>query len=118
MSDYQEFIKNLYRIVDNKDAEALVALLHDEVKFTFGNADTVTGKEAVKTGNIQFFETITSMSHSFDGIYKQDNTLICDGTVNYVRLDGSHFEAKFATILTLKNGLIYDYKIFADISGL
>ncbi|NOH61754.1 nuclear transport factor 2 family protein [Vibrio sp. RE88] len=118
MSHHNEFVLNLYRIVDNKDVTALAELLHPNVVFTFSNAESITGLEAVKAANSQFFASIHSMSHTFAGVYEANGILICDGQVNYVRLDGSLHSAKFATILALKDGLIHQYKIFADISEL
>lgn len=118
MSYHNEFVQNLYRIVDSKDVNALAELLHPNVVFTFSNAESISGIEAVKTANTRFFAAIHSMSHAFSGIYEAGNTLICEGQVNYVRLDQSKHAAKFATILTLKDGLIHQYKIFADVSEL
>ncbi len=118
MSSLIEQTKNLYQIVDQKDVHALVALLHDEVSFHFSNADPVVGKLAVEQVNAGFFASIESMSHSFSGIHVFGDTVACEGQVDYVRLSGTHHSAKFATFLTFKDGLIHQYKIFADVSGL
>ncbi|EEX34312.1 MULTISPECIES: nuclear transport factor 2 family protein [Vibrio] len=118
MSHYSDFIRTLYQIVDNKDARALAELLHPDVMFTFSNAETVSGVNAVTAINAQFFASIQTMNHTFAGMYEVGDTLVCEGQVDYIRLDGSAYDAKFATILTLKDGLIYQYKIFADVSGL
>ncbi|MCK6264235.1 nuclear transport factor 2 family protein [Vibrio sp. ZSDE26] len=118
MNNPTEYIQALYQIVDNRDVIALSELLHPEISFRFGNADPVQGKDSVVDVNHQFFDSIAKMGHSFDGIWQQDDVIICNGEVNYVRKDGSFYAAKFATFLTIKEGLIIDYKIYADVSQL
>ncbi|MBE8576241.1 nuclear transport factor 2 family protein [Vibrio sp. OPT18] len=118
MSPLIEQTKHLYQIVDQKDAHALMALLHDDVSFHFSNAAPVVGKPAVEAVNAAFFGSIESMTHTFSGIYVNDDTVACEGQVDYVRLNGSAYAAKFATFLSFKQGLIHQYKIFADVSEL
>ncbi|MDX1301015.1 nuclear transport factor 2 family protein [Photobacterium sp.] len=112
------FTKTLYKIVDSRDVTALSEMLHQDVMFRFSNTEPVQGKSAVVNMNCQFFDSIAGMSHTFDGIWNHDDIIICNGEVNYVRKDGSEHLAKFATFLTIKDGLIVDYKIYADVSQL
>jgi len=58
------------------------------------------------------------MSHTLKGSWQQGNESICNGPVDYVRIDGSDYSAQFVTILTIREGLITDYRIYADVSGL
>lgn len=118
MNNVHEYMKSLYQIVDNRDVESLASFLHDDVSFCFSNADLVSGKDAVIDMNSQFFDSIANMSHTLKGSWQQGNESICNGQVDYVRIDGSHYSAQFATILTIREGLITDYRIYADVSGL
>jgi hypothetical protein len=86
--------------------------------FVCSNAEEVIGINNVVDVNTAFFSSIKSMSYNFSGIYESGKTLVCDRRVDYVRLDGSKHHAKFATILILKDSLIFEYKIFAHLSGL
>ncbi|WP_394210226.1 nuclear transport factor 2 family protein [Enterovibrio calviensis] len=117
-------VRNLYRAVDNKDVDYLNTALSEQSRFRLGNYPEVTNKAKILEGNSQFFSSIESMKHTIDDIMFQgsdhtDSTRIsCFGTVDYVRLDGSEYSAVFSTFLDVKNGLIEDYLVFADISGL
>ncbi|MEZ9232234.1 nuclear transport factor 2 family protein [Vibrio amylolyticus] len=118
MNNSMEFVKTLYQIVDSRDAASLSKLLHPDVRFRFSNAEELKGKGPVVAVNQQFFDSIAKMAHTFDGIWQQGEVIICNGEVNYVRKDNSTCSAKFATFLSLKEGLIVDYKIYADVSQL
>jgi ketosteroid isomerase-like protein len=113
------FVKDLYKnAVDGKDVDHLSNFLSDDVLFRIGNYDPVRGKGAVLEANRTFFGSITSMAHTIDNIWSQDNSIICNGSVDYVRLDGSAHSAVFATVLKLENEKIADYFVYADLSQL
>ncbi|MBN3495715.1 nuclear transport factor 2 family protein [Vibrio neptunius] len=118
MTTYRNFVRTLYNVVDAKDTQALAELLHPDVSFVFSNSDPIKGIENVLAINAQFFTTIHSMTHSFYGIYEDGDDLMCDGQVSYIRLDGTPYKANFATVLRLQDGLIREYKIYADLSEL
>ncbi len=110
--------EQLYRAVDQKDVAFLARVLGESVLFQLGNFPPVTGREAVLEANRSFFGSIESMSHTLDNVWQDDNHTICHGQVNYVRLDNSRYSARFATVLRWHEGLIEDYRVYADISGL
>ncbi|MEP3245986.1 MAG: nuclear transport factor 2 family protein [Sneathiella sp.] len=113
-----EFIWSLYETVDQKNAQRLSNFLGENVRFRLGNYPAVTGKKDVIDVNDTFFRSIDSMSHQIDGFWSVGNTLICNGSVDYTRLDGSSYSAAFATILQMEQGKIVDYLVYADLSGL
>jgi len=116
--DKASFVSKLYQAVDQRDLNGLGAFLAPDVDFKFGNLEAVNGKENVLEANKGFFQSIKDMSHDIDNVWGEGTEIICNGTVNYKRLDGTPFSAVFATVLTVQDGLIQDYRIYADVSGL
>ncbi|MBO6807964.1 VOC family protein [Thalassospira sp.] len=115
----ETFVRDLYRnAVDQKDVTELGRHLADDVRFRIGNHAPVIGKDNVLSANQSFFDSIASMSHQIDAVYTDGNATICDGSVHYVRLDGSEHSAVFSTTLVFRDNLIADYLVFADISKL
>ncbi|GIU47232.1 hypothetical protein TUM4438_25720 [Shewanella sairae] len=122
--EINNLVHQLYQAVDNKDLNYLDSHLANKVRFRLGNNPVVTDKSDILEGNKQFFSSIESMRHCIEDIVYQ----LCDrsgtikassyGTVDYVRLDGSEYSIVFSTFLKVQNGLITDYLIFADLSGL
>ena len=113
-----QLIKDLYNAVDSKDINYLNTVLSDNVNFRIGNYNTITDKVAALSANKQFFDSIGSMSHTIDKVWGVGNDVICKGMVDYVRLDGSEHSAYFSTVLTMDDGKIADYFVYADVSGL
>ena len=117
-------VHDLYQAVDNKDIDYLNNNLAEQIRFRIGNNPAVTDKALILEENHQFFSSIKSMTHSIEDIVYQESDnhgmakVSCYGIVDYVRLDGSELSAVFSTFLEIKNSLITDYLIFADLSGL
>ncbi|MBN3563199.1 nuclear transport factor 2 family protein [Aliamphritea spongicola] len=117
-TDTVSLTQALYQAVDRKDVDFLAQVLGEAVYFQLGNFPAVEGLGAVLEANRGFFSSIESMSHTLDNIWQEANHTICHGKVDYVRLDKTHHSARFATVLRWQEGVIDDYRVYADISGL
>lgn len=113
-----ELIKNLYNAVDSKDLNYLDKILSEDVNFRIGNYDTISDKAAVLEANDNFFKSITKMSHTIENVWNVEKSVLCNGIVDYIRLDGSEYSAYFSTVLSIENEQIVDYFIYVDISKL
>ncbi|WP_282608822.1 nuclear transport factor 2 family protein [Pelagibius sp. Alg239-R121] len=113
-----DLVTNLYRTVDSRNVAALSKFLSDDVVFQLGNHEPIRGRDAVLTANAAFFKTINGMAHTIEGVWAQDRDVICSGYVQYIRSDGTELSLPFSTILSLEDGLIADYQVYADISPL
>ena len=113
-----QLVKDLYQAVDNKDLNYLTNHLSENVKFRIGNNQAIENKQEALEANKGFFSSIHSMLHTLEKIVEKGKDLMCYGTVDYQRLDGTKHSAYFSTFLTIEDGLIEDYLVFADVSGL
>ncbi len=113
-----DLVHAMYRVIDERDAQALGVFLDEKVVFQLGNFEPVRGRDRVIGANEAFFETIADMSHTIDDLWVHDHHTICAGSVLYTRLDATRLSIPFATILTMEKGQVIDYRVFADISEL
>ena len=111
-------IESLYATVDARDSQRLAGFLAPDVSFRLGNNPEAKGRDTVVEMNRGFFSSIKGMSHSIDEIWEMPGGAGCTGWVHYERLDGSRLSLPFATILGLRDGLIADYRVYADVSPL
>mgnify|MGYP000132639287 FL=1 len=111
-------IKTLYQAVDDKNLTALADFLADNVRFQIGNYDAITGKNAALEANHSFFSSITSMAHQITNVWDNSDHLLCNGHVDYIRLDGSGLSIPFATVLKIDADKIVDYQVYVGVSPL
>ena len=122
----QQLVTDLYKAVDAKNVDYLDEKLAQETRFRIGNYPAETNKASILNANRDFFNSIKSMRHTIEDMVSQAGTkkgepvtkITCFGRVDYVRLDGTDHSAVFSTYLEVKNDLITNYLVFADISGL
>lgn len=117
-TQHRNLIAGLYQAVDALDAEGVGSFVAADVLFRLGNFDPLQGRQQVVDANAAFFGTISAMQHTISGIWSDADTVICSGEVHYTRKDNSTLSVPFATVLTLKNSLISDYRVFVDVSPL
>ncbi|WP_422378716.1 nuclear transport factor 2 family protein [Roseibium sp.] len=115
---HRKLIAGLYQAVDALDAEGVGSFVTDDVLFRLGNFDQLQGRQQVIDANAAFFSTISAMQHTISGIWSDGNTVICSGEVHYTRKDTSTLSVPFATVLTLTDSRIADYRVFVDVSPL
>ncbi len=113
-----DWVRRLFRSIDDRDTEAFLAFLADDVLFRFGNAGPVNGKAAVRDVVRGFFDSIKGLNHHIAETWDEPDAAICHGTVTYTRHDSSTLSVPFANILRTRAGLIKEYFIYVDVSKL
>ncbi len=116
--DRDDWIRRLFQSIDDRDGAAFLAFLSEDVLFRFGNAPPVKGRAAV--GNVLrgFFASIRALHHDVVETWDQHDSVLCHGSVTYTRTDSSTLIVPFANVLRIDAGLITEYLIFVDVSGL
>lgn len=110
--------RRLFQSIDDRDADAFLSFLGDDVEFRFGNAAPVCGKAAVGEAVSEFFSSIKEVHHDLEQSWYERDVVICHGTVSYIRHDSTTLSVPFANILMVEGNLINQYLIFVDVSEL
>ncbi len=110
-----------FKSADSLDVERLAAHMTDDVRLTFGNYPTVTGKPAFKEaigGGV--YSRIKAMSHSLTGAWSLHGGRvgIAESITIYTRLDGSLYPIKSCTVFRRRGDKTYDLRIHADTTQL
>lgn len=111
-------IGSLFKSIDEKDPEAFSRFLAEDCRFKFGNMPEVVGRSNVEAFVRGFFESIDSLSHDVKESWDVGNGMVCHGSVTYTRKSGSKLTVPFSNILKMRDGQVYEYLIFADVSEL
>lgn len=108
----------LFAAIDNKDTDAFLGFLTDDAVFRFGTAPEIRGRDAIRDGVNGFFDTIASSKHRLDRVISQEKVLVCEGAVEYQRLDDRNITVPFVDVFDYEGDRISAYKIYIDISPL
>lgn len=108
----------IFRAIDNKDADKFVTFLSNDCIFRFGNLPEVKGIQEIRKFVAGFFDSIESLSHEVRESWHVPGGLVCHGQVIYVRKDGSNLTVPFSNVFKIGSKQITEYLIFADTSKL
>ena len=100
------------------EPEAFTRHLSDDVRFTFGNSETVVGRDEVRDVWAGFCDGIAGVSHEVIEQFEQGSATIVESTVTYTRKDNSTISLPVVTIYRGDGDLIEDYRIFMDVAPL
>jgi ketosteroid isomerase-like protein len=116
----ENWIHEYFRAADSLDLERLLAQHTDDVRLTFANYPTTTGKEPFRHAIGGLWSRIRGMSHGITGAWSlHDGQVgIAESIVTYTRKDGSLFTANACTVLRRRGGKVADMRIHADLNGL
>ena len=114
----EQWIKDIFRSIDTKNCQHFTDFLTDDVHFRFGNMPTTLGKSAVSEQVSYFFNSIKSLKHQITEFWSDDDSIICHGSVCYIRHDNSRLNVPFSNVLKLNDKKIREYLIFVDVSEL
>ena len=109
-------LNDMFAAIDAMDADAFNAFLTPDAMFRFGGGDPVHGHAAIKEAVDAFWASIAGCRHEILTVVRQGDTLACDGLTTYTRHDGREVTVPFADIFELRDELISEYKIYADLT--
>src|SRR6266508_4210704 len=95
--------------IDAFDPDAFVTHLTPDVVFRFGNADPVTGRDAVR-------EAVAGFTHHIRNVWEFGDTTVVQIDVEYRRKDGKSVTVPNADILAFDGELVRDWQIYIDVA--
>ena len=109
---------DLFAAIDRMDAEGFAAYFTPTAEWKFGNADPITGRDAIATTAQSVFNVLTRISHALTQTYQTPDGFITCGDVTYHRIDGKVLIIPFAGFFTVVDSQVTRYQTFMDGSPL
>ena len=110
--------ETLFADIDSMEPDRFAAHLADDVRFRFGNADPVHGRDAVRDVWARICEPVNCVSHEIVEQFESGPATIAKSNVTYTRKDGSTVTVPVVTIYRSGGELIDDYRVFIDLAPL
>lgn len=114
------WLERVLTTLDAKDVEGYTALMAEDVEVTFNNGDmTMTGRDAVREGLAEFWQSFGTIEHDELNIYGTDRNLVHEALNRYTTLDGRKVTIRaVAWIDRDEDGRITSLRIYNDQSPL
>jgi ketosteroid isomerase-like protein len=117
--DLEKTVRDMFATSDTMDAEATAEFMTEDIELRFANADPVIGKPSYLETATEFLGSLKAIRHDLHHVWVvEDQVTASEMDVHYERLDGSKLSVPAAVIHRFRDGLIADYRIFADITPL
>ncbi|HEV7864199.1 MAG TPA: nuclear transport factor 2 family protein [Acidimicrobiia bacterium] len=118
-----QWVVDLFRAVDARDASTVAKAFAEDGTFRFGNTEAAVGREQIERNMAGFFSMIGGLSHDIIGVWSGfwagGAVTSVEAEVTYTRQDGSRTEPLPVTsTLRLDGDQIKDYRIFMDLAPL
>lgn len=81
-------MKELFQTVDSMDAQGFSRHFTEGARFRFGNAPTLSGREAIAASIEEFFSGLTGLRHKILDTWELDDIVVAEVEVVYTRKDG------------------------------
>lgn len=109
-----ELVRRFFRAADSRDAAGFVQVLTPDVRWVFGNAPALHGREAVREALSGFFSYVREMDHEIVGIWESPECITAETRVRYVDQFGRTFSFPGCDLLFLSGNLFREVRIFVD----
>jgi len=98
------------------DTDAFVALLTPDVRFRFGSAPELHGRDAVRALVQQLFDSMNHVKHTTRKVLTDENQILLQADVEFAPKQGVPMTFPYVNVLTVEDdGLISEYRIHIDI---
>jgi len=113
-----KFASKVYQAIDSMEGRAFANCLTENFTFVFGNSDAVIGRASAAAAAQGFLNQIAGVKHHLLNAWAFDDVVVSQVSVTYTRKDGSILTIAAASIWKLKDMLIDECRIYADVSPL
>lgn len=108
----------LFTAIDRKDLGTYLGFLTPDCRLRFGNRPVGEGHDEITKVVGNFFSQVVELRHTLAERWDLEDVTICRGEVTYQRTDGSELTVPVAHIFKTKEGLVSEYNVYIDVSGL
>lgn len=115
---HEGLLDGLFKAIDAMDAAHFGSFITEDGEFRFGSAPVVKGRDAIVAAVDDFFGTIDGLSHSVTRVWRDQESLACEGEVCYRRKDGNEVIIPFVDVFDFEGEQISSYRIYIDVGPL
>lgn len=112
-----EILKNLFLAGESMNLDNFVQFFTENAIYQFSNLPIVYGPQGIRDSSVDFLKKVEGLHHHIKNIWELENELlICEIEVTYIRHDGKVFTLPCSDIIRFTGDKIQEMFIYMDIS--
>ncbi|MEQ3551829.1 nuclear transport factor 2 family protein [Pseudonocardia nematodicida] len=115
-ADRAAMVRSMCAAVDAGAAEEFGAWFAPDATYTFGNGETLVGRDAVVAATAGAAGALPWVRHTVEDVAEIDDRLFCRFTIGTESPAGAALALPCLTVIRLGEGGIVDYRVFMDLS--
>lgn len=116
MSEREAMVHAMCAQVDAGDAEGFGSWFADDATYTFGNGETLVGRDAVVAATAGAAGALPWVRHTVDQVAEVGDQLFCRFTIATEAPDGTLLALPCVTVIEMAGDRVVDYRVHMDIS--
>lgn len=113
-----DWIGQMYQEIDKCNVDGFVAYLDKNIVMRFGNAEPMAGPGAIRKNIGDFFNQLKGLRHEFVGRWQQEDIVVLEANVTYIRKDDKVVKVPAATVLRVKDKKVLELRVYVDLTPL
>jgi ketosteroid isomerase-like protein len=110
-----DFLTDYFAVMEAKDYERLGDYYADDIRLTFANAPTVTGRDVGLARMTAIGDKVESLAHSLINVWQEeDGVVVFEVTSVWRFLDGVESTINACSIFVIAEGKFTDQRIYVD----
>ncbi|MFI7122064.1 nuclear transport factor 2 family protein [Amycolatopsis sp. NPDC049868] len=112
----EKMVHAMCTAVDVGDAEAFGAWFAENATYTFGNGETLTGRDAIVAATAGAASALPWVRHIVDQVAEVGDQLFCRFTIETEAPDGTALALPCVTVMQMDGDDVVDYRVHMDIT--
>ncbi|MDZ4798858.1 MAG: nuclear transport factor 2 family protein [Bryobacteraceae bacterium] len=111
-----ELVRQMFLAGESMQVEKFAAFYADDAWYQFSNFPVAHGPQQIIDGSAGFLSKVGKVVHHIENLWEiDDENVVCEMTVTYVRHDGKSFTLPCCDTIKIRDGKVQMLKIYMDI---
>jgi len=111
-----DIAKQMFKAGESMNVENFVKFYTDDALYQFSNFPVVYGPQGIREASVGFLEKVEKVYHHFLNMWEEEDTVIAEMEVTYIRHDGKVFTLPCCDTIVFKGDKVQELRIYMDIS--
>ncbi len=112
-----DIVKRMFKAGESMNVENFVKFYTDDALYQFSNFPVVYGPQGIRDASVDFLKKVEQVYHHMKNMWEvEDDTVIAEMEVTYIRYDGKVFTLPCCDTIRFKGDKVQELRIYMDIS--